>query len=271
MNKGIDNDPIELELMVAVKAYPSISQTYGEAVCVAGVRLDTPKPEWVRLYPVRYRELPVEKQFKKYEVIRLRARKHSSDRRRESFRPDEDSIQRLRSLPAGAHWPMRRQLVEPLIGPTMCELGAGRRGGAEGPSLGLVRPARVSRLQLRPAEEWSLGQKATAGQGNLLTEKTELEKLPFTFAYEWTCQEPRCKGHLQSIADWELSEAYRSWQRKGYDPVAAIRSRWLDEICAASRETYFFVGDQHQRPGKFLVLGTFYPKPAPHRGQLTLV
>src|SRR5690348_15217833 len=32
---------VEMDVLVTVKAYPSISQTYGEAICVAGVRIDT--------------------------------------------------------------------------------------------------------------------------------------------------------------------------------------------------------------------------------------
>jgi len=31
--------------MVTVKAYPTVSTKYGEAICVAGVPLDTPWPE----------------------------------------------------------------------------------------------------------------------------------------------------------------------------------------------------------------------------------
>ena len=46
-----------MEVLVTVKAYPSVSGTYGEAVCVAGVRLDTPTPHFVRFFPVGYRDL----------------------------------------------------------------------------------------------------------------------------------------------------------------------------------------------------------------------
>ena len=39
------------EVMITVKTYPNPSETYGETVCVAGVRLDRGAPEWIRLYP----------------------------------------------------------------------------------------------------------------------------------------------------------------------------------------------------------------------------
>ena len=50
-------------MLVTVKAYPAISGKYGEVVCIAGVRIDTPKPEWARLYPVPFRDLPFQQRF----------------------------------------------------------------------------------------------------------------------------------------------------------------------------------------------------------------
>ncbi len=260
----------QMELLVTVKAYPSVSMKYGEAVCVAGVRLDTPQPEWARLFPVAFRDLPPEQQFGKYDVITLQAQKHSTDRRAESYRPLLESIQRGQNLAPGGHWPARRRWVEPLLGPTMCELNRGRKGGHGGPSLAVVRPMRVLDVVVRDAEPWSLGQVSTLNQVNLLSKKTTLEKPDHAFSYHWLCEEPGCRGHTQSIADWELGESYRKWGRQGYDVVTAVREKWLDFICAEKRETMFFVGDQHRHPGAFLVLGAFCPEYRPDAGQLTL-
>jgi len=155
----------------------------------------------------------------------------------------------------------------------MCELMHGRQGGNDvAPSLGLVRPARVISVGVRSSEDWSDAQTAMLAQGNLFTEKSELEKAPHTFIYRWECQEPACQGHVQSIADWEIGEAYRSWRRRGYDAVEEIKRKWLEELCAEKRDTHLFVGDQHKRPGKFLVLGVFYPerRPEVQAGQLAL-
>jgi hypothetical protein len=260
---------MEMEVLVTVKAYPTVSTKYGEAVCVAGVRLDTPEPEWVRLFPVRFRDLPQHQQFKKYEVIRLRAHRHSTDKRRETWRPEVDSIERGEVVPAGGHWPARRALLEPLLGPTMCELHRGRKGGADAPSLGLIRPARIRGIRVREEDAWSVGQQATVGQGNLLTNKTDLVQPGHAFSYSYVCEEPDCKGHKQKIVDWEIGEVYRSWPQQGQELIDAIKEQWLDFMCADKREPYFFVGDQHTRPGQFLVLGTFYPELVPNAAQLT--
>jgi hypothetical protein len=260
-----------MDVLVTVKAYPSISQTYGEAICVAGVRIDTPVAQWIRLYPVQFRELQPEQRFSKYAVIRLRARQHSTDRRAETWRPDTDSIQVLQKLPAGGHWPARRRWVEPLIGPTMCELNRGRAGGGPGPSLGLVKPARVADVVVSAADDWSAAQRNTLLQGSLLGGKptTDLEKPAHSFAYRWYCEEAGCGGHKQTIVDWECGQAYRSWRADGLDPVDAVRQKWL-KLCAEDRDVHFFVGDQHQHPGAFLVLGVFWPEYRPDAAQLTL-
>ncbi len=80
------------EILVVVKAYPVRTDGHGEAVCVAGVRLDTPKPEWIRVFPVPFRRLPPEQQFAKYDVIRLDLVR-GSDSRPESWEPRADTIE----------------------------------------------------------------------------------------------------------------------------------------------------------------------------------
>lgn len=70
-----------VEMLVTVKAYPVVSQRYREAVCVAGVRTDTKTPEWVRLFPVCFRDLPEDRQFTKYQHIRLQTLTPKADLR----------------------------------------------------------------------------------------------------------------------------------------------------------------------------------------------
>lgn len=264
-------DEQTIEMLVVAKAYPTVSTKYNEAVCVAGIRLDTEEPEWVRLFPVPFRELPQHQQFGKYEVIRLRARRHGTDQRAETWRPKLDSIELLRFVPAGGAWAARREIIEPLIGPTMCELNQGRRKGGTGPSLGIVEPALIKSISVEAEDQWSDSQKAIQAQGNFFTEKPALIKPGQRFSYKYLCKEPGCKGHEQKIVDWELGEAYRRWSHRNVaDLEQQIKAKWLDEMCAEHRETMFFVGDQHHWPGQFLVLGTFYPEYALDAAQPSL-
>jgi hypothetical protein len=63
--------------------YPIPSAKYGELVCTAGV---TESGDFVRLYPIRYRDLPLAQQYKKYQWIEVDVERHRSDSRKESSR-----------------------------------------------------------------------------------------------------------------------------------------------------------------------------------------
>ncbi len=255
-----------IELLVTVKGYPAISQTYGEAVCVAGIRTDLEKPEWVRLFPIQFRDLPQTQRFHKYDVIRVRAERHNSDQRPETYRPEFATVEVVRSIKTNGSWAERRQYVEPLIVDSMC--GVLRREREDRTSLAAFRPGTVEALTIAPAkkQQWSDGQQGVANQGSLLLpDKKTLEKIPLRFGFTYRCDEAGCRGHDQSIIDWELSESYRGWRRR-YRPESLLhdklRQKWFGQMCASTRDTVFFVGNQHQYREAFLVLGVFWP-PAP--------
>jgi hypothetical protein len=73
-------------ILITVKTYPTPSMSYTETVCVAGV--DVATGEWVRLYPVPFRDLPGYQQFSKYSIVEVDVRKHTSDPRPGSHDPD---------------------------------------------------------------------------------------------------------------------------------------------------------------------------------------
>ncbi|GAH02492.1 unnamed protein product, partial [marine sediment metagenome] len=85
--------PKTRRVLITVKAYPNPSKTYGETVCCAGIDIDT--PQWVRLYPIPFRDLDRSKKFKKYTVIKVRCWKAHDDHRVESYKVDADTIEKL--------------------------------------------------------------------------------------------------------------------------------------------------------------------------------
>lgn len=258
-----------ITVLVTVKAYPVIAQKSGESVCVAGVRLDTSEPAWVRLFPVGFRALPRHQQFHKYDVIRLRAqRRGGSDRRPETYAPD------LGSLVVGPNvdtdngrWQRRSELVGNLRGATTtCALAAqGRDAGQNAPSLGLVKPHSV-RLTVTDNPDYKPGGALVVDVDLFGEEREVLEKTPFIATYDYRCAgEPSCRGHKQSIIDWESGQLARR-NLQTMDPEEAReahRRRFLDEMFAVGKDTYFYVGNQHQHPGSFLVLGLFSPRGNP--------
>lgn len=143
-----------ISLLVNVKAYPAVSEKYGEVVCVAGVRTDTPRPQWARLYPVAFRDLPFARRFKKYQHISLEASKHSSDKRPETFRPNLDTLEVNEAIGTNRAWEERRRFVEPLVVDSMCAVL--RKQEKDNTSLAAFRPAEVLDLLIDDeADDWN--------------------------------------------------------------------------------------------------------------------
>ncbi len=65
-----------IDFLPLVKAYPSLSKTYGEVSCIAGVEITPGGPRWIRLYPVPFRALDENQQFRKYQRVRLEVETH---------------------------------------------------------------------------------------------------------------------------------------------------------------------------------------------------
>jgi hypothetical protein len=249
-----------IRAVVTVKAYPAASVKYGESVCVAGIRTDVETPEWVRLYPVDYRDLPIDKRFAKYEEISLDV-SASSDSRPESLRPDTTTIEVVRKISTGRDrtWRERRRLVEPLVTESMCTILEDEK--RSGSSLGAFRPARVEDVIASKEGDWTDRQMDVLNQMTLFAQdKGALERIPWRFRYRYSCG-GTCRGHEQSIIDWEIHQAYRSWRRDYGDAEAVerVRRKWLDELCGPSKDTIFFVGNQLRHREAFLVLGVFWP------------
>jgi hypothetical protein len=251
-----------IELLVTVKAYPALSAKYGEAECIAGVQVDAPQPQWVRLFPIPFRDLPFSQRFRKYQMIRLEVEPHGTDTRPESYRPNVESLtcgERLDTQKTDKKWERRRAYVEPLEVESMCELA--RRQRIDGTSLGLFRPSVVEDLTVEPdSGDWDPAKKVIADQPSLLFPgKKGLEKIPYRFRYRYRCSDAQCKGHHQSIVDWELAQAFRSWDYPEEERLLKIKERWLEKMFGPDRDTRLFVGNQLQHPEAFLVLGVFWP------------
>lgn len=249
-----------IRLVVTVKAYPSASVKYGEAVCVAGIRTDTDLPEWVRLYPVEFRDLPLDRQFKKWSEIELDVTA-SSDHRPESRRPHTDTITLVSEIGSERGWANRRPLVEPLLVESMCQ--ARRDQALNGRSLAAFRPYEVRDVLIEPEpDDWDAKQLNALSQLSFFAaDKQTLERIPWAFRYHYFCDDPACGGHRQKIIDWEIAQAWRSWRWQYGSEGAAdrVREKWLSQLCGPEKDTVFFAGNQHRHPDSFLVLGVYWP------------
>ena len=260
------------EVMVTVKTYPNPSETYGETVCVAGVRLDRGHPEWIRLYPVKFRNTDFDRQFRKYEIIRINGTYHqANDNRPESFRPRQDELQHVALLSPRNNWHQRRTHLNGLIGDvTMCGLLERNPLGGMGtpsPSLGLIKPTDIE-TSIVDGNRWTALEQAKIDRASAPdlfgTSLLPLQPAPFSVRYKYRCAAVRCKGHRhdQKVLDWEAGQAARRWLRQ-YGPADAKRAllkKWRDQILDADNDIHFYVGNQNRHRRSFSVLGTWYPK-----------
>ncbi|MFD0658396.1 hypothetical protein [Thermocatellispora tengchongensis] len=141
-----------MKILITVKAAPNPSATYGETVCVAGLRLDLDRPGWVRLYPINYRELDGDSRFRKYDVVNLYAKPSANDPRVESWRPRIDSFVVEKHLDG---WSKRMPYIGDYIEESMCGLIADVKERPPARSLAAVRPAEILALDIEPHPGWT--------------------------------------------------------------------------------------------------------------------
>ncbi len=137
-------------VLILCKTYPSPSAKYAETSCVAGM---TEAGKLIRLYPVPFRLVSDDQQFKKWQWITARFEKARDDHRPESHRVFVDTIAcDSDPLPAGKHgWPHRAELLAKL--PLYSDFSQIEKRRADGgATLALLKPARIIGLDIKMAE-----------------------------------------------------------------------------------------------------------------------
>lgn len=248
------------KVLITVMTYPHPSRGHQELVCTAGV---TEQGEWVRLYPIDYRYRPREQQFKKYQWIEidLEERGAGNDRRKESRKPDLESIQILTPpLSTKKSWAERREIIDAMPHHTLKEY----RGmyDIDKTSLGIVRPTRVLDMTIEETDrEWKPEWDALFKQLRMFgPQQKPLAKIPYKFSYVFECEDSE-KPHKTMCEDWELGVLFlKEVERLGSEEKAAesVRNKFLNDLCAPNKDTRFFMGTIFPY-NAWVVLGVFYP------------
>jgi hypothetical protein len=252
---------VETSVLITVMTYPHPSQRHQELVCTAGI---TEAGEWVRLYPIDYRYRPNHQHFKKYQWIKigLAPRGFGNDDRKESRQPDLESIQILSEpLSTKNSWAERRAIIDRLPHHTRINLEALYE--TDRTSLGIVTPSEILELAIEPAQrEWKPEWQAVLDQFNLFHGQPKaLTKLPFKFSYVFRCSDTGDRPHTAMIEDWELGVLFlKEKERLGSEEAAAqsVKNKYLNELCAASRDTRFFMGTVFPY-NSWVVIGVYWP------------
>jgi hypothetical protein len=257
-------------ILILCKTYPSPSARYVETSCVAGMTEDG---HLVRLFPVPFRLVEDQQQFKKWLWISARIRRAQDDARPESHRISVDTIQlEGEGLPTEDHWIARREAIKTVpVFESFTELDAARE--SRGVTLGLIRPARLLAMDIKAVTnpDWTEDEKAKLlqeqQQGNLFDAVADqrslktLKKLPFDFHYHYACESAAgTTEHTHKLVDWEAGALYWKIHRRS-DWQAAFRQKYITEFGA--KDVLFLLGTIHRFPKQWLIVSVLYPPRLP--------
>jgi len=256
-----------LRILITVKTYPIPSAKYGELVCTAGV---TETGEFIRLYPINFRDQPYSRQYQKYQWIEVEAEKYyGRDFRKESYRPNSDTLSTLGPpIPTKrGDWSERSRYVLQNVAQSMEDLK--ERQNIDQTSLGIIRPKIIHDLIIEPAaDKWKGSFLEELRQHRIWDDrkasKVPPRKVPFKFKYIFECNDERCKTkHRMMNEDWELGALYWKLVDQGNTPnetAKKVREKFLDQMCGSSIDTHFFVGTVLAHPQSWVVIGVYWPK-----------
>ncbi|MCL4211407.1 MAG: hypothetical protein HRU76_06445 [Phycisphaeraceae bacterium] len=254
-----------LKLLITVKTYPIPSAKYDELVCTAGV---TEEGSFIRLYPIRFRDLPFSQQYAKYQWIEVDAEKHAGrDSRKESYRPREDTLKIVgEKIGTQNNWAERARYALRKRAPSMEALWEQQK--QDRTSLGIIRPREIFDLEIAAdSANWNPRFLDAMKQQRLWDDRSATHepprKVPWKFHYHFRCDDERCKGnHRMMIEDWEAGALYWRCVDEGATPDKAaqkVRQKFFDQMCAPKIDTHFFVGTVLEH-GTWVIIGVFWPE-----------
>lgn len=267
-------------ILITVKTYPTLSASYIELVCTAGLREDG---SWVRIYPVPFRLMGEDQQFKKWTWVDLPIERRVKDKRPESFSPsDRNDITIGDTISTADNWRERREWIIKrgrVWSDLTALIAAGKRDEV---SLATFRPARMIGLEWEITEpdldpdklaqiEHNLRQMDMLEQDSARENFKPARKVPYNFYYRFEDEKGR-ETRLR-ILDWEIGMLYWNCLRgSGGDEKQAlekVRHRYETEFF--QKDLYLFLGttyEWHSRaPNPWVIVGVF-PPPKSHQMEL---
>jgi hypothetical protein len=226
--------------LIIGRASPEPSKTHIETVCTGGITEDG---EVLRLYPIPLRYLEPGSRYKLWTWAEFDVQKNPSDKRKESYRVREGSIQVLSEITDKAE---QFSFLEKAMFPDRETLD--RRYHEDWTSIGIVEIELVKFYAEATTKDWRKDKPYTR-QSHLYTEVKPLEQLPFQMRLKFRCKNnPECKTHESALIGWEYMEAFRKFRTK----YASLEAAW--DAIQSKMNGYF--ADQRKRA--FALLGTHF-------------
>jgi hypothetical protein len=191
------------EAVVIVKAAPQVGRKHGETVCCAGIDI---YGNWLRLYPVSFRALEHSRKFARWDRIKFKWRLPNDDRRLESRRVDQQSIEIVGELK-----PSERSgfLANAIVTSLQREREAGK-------SFALLKPEIIAfKIEDKSADDIkaeSAAFEAIRAQADMFVERatSNYKACPYQFKYKYRTDDGLREGTCQ---DWELEATFHKWSR----------------------------------------------------------
>ncbi len=191
-------------VLIIGRASPEPSKKHIETVCTGGI---TESGELLRLYPISLRYLEQEQRYKQWSWAEFDIQKSPSDRRKESYIVQQDTISVLRQVESESE---RFHLLSKGIVSDRETLDIMRQHDRT--SIGLVQIDVQDFVGKTRRREWSK-EKPHIKQSHLYVEKKPLEQPAIDIQVKFRCKNnPACKAHQCSLIGWEYTEGLRNFE-----------------------------------------------------------
>ena len=250
------------QVLVVAKTYPNLSKKYEKVVCTAGLDLST--KSWIRIFPIRFFDLPFPTQYKKYDIIEIQV-EPTNDKytRKESHKAKDDTIKRLQNIGTEDNWSKRKKILLPIKNKSVEELST--LYTKDHTSMGIIKPKNVLDFRIEPIDrcrDWErdlvMGVQQTLDG---VPYESAIEKIPYKFSYVFECDDPNCTTkHDLMIEDWEIGALFRDMKRKYGEQLGLqkVTDKYKGEF-TTKKDLYFILGTESAW-NNWLIISVFYPK-----------
>lgn len=247
-------------VLIIGRAAPEPSKKHIETVCTGGI---TEKGELLRLYPISWRYLETEKKYKQWTWAKFEITKNPSDKRKESYKVKEGSIEILGRV---EDWSERFSFLEKAIVPDRETLEKLYR--KDWTSIGIVEVELIEFHAEVQKKDWERD-KPHVKQFLLYTDRKPLEQLPIELRVKFKCKNnPNCRTHDCSLIGWEYMEAFRNF-RKEYGSsegaIIALKDALSKRFNDKSRKSYALMATHSRYPVWMVAELYFIEKDLPKR------
>ena len=201
----------EQTALIIGRAYPEPSKKHIETVCTGAITEDG---RLLRLYPISWRYLNENQKYKLWSWAKFEIAKSHDDKRKESYRVREESIQVLSNVESRSEqW----ALLQKAISPDRETLERSYR--EDWTSIGVVEIEYVDFRASKPRTDWGEAKPYTK-QSHLYVDVKPLEQSPVDLKLRFRCKNnSSCKTHFCRLIGWSI------WRHSANSEIGMPRLR----------------------------------------------